>query len=121
MLCEMEEPREQGNTSVVEQSNLFQWQRGTGRVTGSIDKGKVGLKNNQSDQLIGNLIVEQNIYNQEIWSGIEENNGLSTAEHTIEIPTPNNERFEQSIESIEERRLDMPDGHQIGVQSCDSN
>ncbi|KAA6308575.1 MAG: hypothetical protein EZS28_056661, partial [Streblomastix strix] len=52
---------------------------------------------------------------------IEENNGLSTAEHTIEIPTFYNERSEQGPENKEERRLGMLDGYQIGVQPQDSN
>ncbi|KAA6365389.1 MAG: hypothetical protein EZS28_039085 [Streblomastix strix] len=39
--------------------------------------------------------MEQNVRNQEIGRRIEKNNGLSTTEHTIEIPTFYNERSEQ--------------------------
>ncbi|KAA6395020.1 MAG: hypothetical protein EZS28_009453 [Streblomastix strix] len=117
----MEKSGEQGNTSEVEESNLFQWERGIGRVNGSINKGRIRIRNNQSDQLRRNTIVEQNIRNQEVGKRIEENNGLLTVEHTIEIPTFYNERFEQDTGNMEERRLGIPDRHQIGVQSCGSN
>ncbi|KAA6401172.1 MAG: hypothetical protein EZS28_003299 [Streblomastix strix] len=56
----MEESGEQDNIGAEAKSNLFQRERGIGGVTGSIDKGRIGSKKNQSDQLIGSLIVEQN-------------------------------------------------------------
>ncbi|KAA6383939.1 MAG: hypothetical protein EZS28_020536 [Streblomastix strix] len=117
----MEKSREQGNISVAEESNLFQWERGTGRVTGLVNKGRVRIKNNQSDQLTINLIMEQNICNKETGRRIEENNGLLTVEHTAKILAFYNERPEQGIGNMEVKRLGMSDGHQISVQSCDSN
>ncbi|KAA6398263.1 MAG: hypothetical protein EZS28_006214 [Streblomastix strix] len=121
MLREMEKPREQGNISIVEKSNLFQWERGIGRVNGSINKGRIRIRNNQSDELIGNSIVEQNICNKETGRRIEENNGLSAVEYIAKIPTFYNERSEQGTGNVEIKRLGMPDGHQISVQPCSSN
>ncbi|KAA6369307.1 MAG: hypothetical protein EZS28_035166, partial [Streblomastix strix] len=117
----MEKSGEQSNTSEVEESNLFQWERGKGRLTRLINKGRVRIWNNQSDQLIGNLIVEQNICNKETGRRIEENNGLPAVEYIAKISAIYNERFEQGVGNMEEKRLGMFDGHQISVQSCGSN
>ncbi|KAA6373723.1 MAG: hypothetical protein EZS28_030750 [Streblomastix strix] len=105
----------------MEKSNLFQWELGTDRITGLINKGRIGIRNNQSDQLIGNLTMEQNIRNKETGRRIEENNGLPTIEHTAKIPAFYNERSEQGIGNMEVERLGMSDGHQISAQSCSSN
>ncbi|KAA6399187.1 MAG: hypothetical protein EZS28_005294 [Streblomastix strix] len=121
MLRKMEKLREQGNTSEVEESNLFQCERGMSRVTGLVDKGRVRLKNNQSDQLIGNLIMEQNICNNETVRKIEKKNGLSTIEHTDKSSAFYNKRSKQDVGNMEEKRLGMFDGHQISVQPCGSN
>ncbi|KAA6379738.1 MAG: hypothetical protein EZS28_024733 [Streblomastix strix] len=121
MLREMEKPREQGNTSIVEKSNLFQWERGISRVNGLINKGGIGIGNNQSNELIRNPIVEQNIRNKETGRRIEENNGLPAVEYIAKIPTFYNERSEQGTGNVEIKRLGMPDGHQISVQSRSSN
>ncbi|KAA6362231.1 MAG: hypothetical protein EZS28_042243, partial [Streblomastix strix] len=121
MLREMEKPREQGNTSIVEKSNLLQWERGISRVNGLINKRRIGIGNNQSDKLTGNSIVEQNLCNKETGRRIEENNGLSATEYIAKIPTFYNERSEQGTGNVEIKRLGMPDGHQISVQSCSSN
>ncbi|KAA6367604.1 MAG: hypothetical protein EZS28_036868 [Streblomastix strix] len=121
MLREMEKPREQGNSSIVEKSNLFQWERGIGRVNGLNNKGRIGIRNNQSNELIGNSIVEQNICNKETGRRIEENNGQSAVEYIAKIPTFYNERSEYGTGNVEIKRLGMPDGHQISVQSCSSN
>ncbi|KAA6356036.1 MAG: hypothetical protein EZS28_048437 [Streblomastix strix] len=121
MLRKMEKLGEQGITSEVEESNLFLWQRGKGRVTGSVDKGGVRIRNNQSDQLIGNLIVEQNICNKETGRRIEENNGLSAVEHSAKISAFYKERSEQGIGNMDEKRLGISNGHQVSLQSCGSN
>ncbi|KAA6325244.1 MAG: hypothetical protein EZS28_054093 [Streblomastix strix] len=117
----MEKLGEQDTIGEVAKSNLYQWERGIGGVIGSIDKGRIKSRNNQSDQQIGSFIVEQNICNQEVGRRTEENNGLSTTEYTIEIQIFYNERSEQGIGNMEQGRLSMPIGHQIGVQSCSSN
>ncbi|KAA6377774.1 MAG: hypothetical protein EZS28_026698 [Streblomastix strix] len=116
-----EKRREQDNTNAIAESNQFQQQRGISATIGLIDKGRVESGNNQSDQLTGNSTMEQNICNQETGRRIENNNGLSTTEHTTEIPTFYNERLEQSIGNMEEERLGMFDGYQISIQPCNSN
>ncbi|KAA6362391.1 MAG: hypothetical protein EZS28_042082, partial [Streblomastix strix] len=82
---------------------------------------RIGIRNKQRDELIGDLIVEQNICNKETRRRIEENNGLSTVEYIAKIPAFYNERSEQGIGNMEIKRLSMLDGHQISVQSCSSN
>ncbi|KAA6381327.1 MAG: hypothetical protein EZS28_023145 [Streblomastix strix] len=118
MLREMEERREQNDISKIVKSNQFYGQRGVSVTTGSVDKGGVGLGNNQSNQLTGSPTVEQDVRNQETGRRIEKNNGLSTIEYAIESSTFHNERSEQGTGNMEEERLGMSNGHQISLQSC---
>ncbi|KAA6335079.1 MAG: hypothetical protein EZS28_053003, partial [Streblomastix strix] len=121
MLCEMDERREQNEISGIEESNQVYRQRRVSIAIGSVDKGEIGLRNNQSNQSTGSTFVEQNVCNQETGRRIEENNGLSITEHTIQIAIFYNERSEQGTGNMEEKRLGMFDGHQISIQPCDSN
>ncbi|KAA6368568.1 MAG: hypothetical protein EZS28_035905, partial [Streblomastix strix] len=97
ILCEIEKLKEQGNIGMVTKSNLFQWQRGIGGVTGSIDKGRIESRKNQSNLLTGSPIVEQNVCHQELGRRIYENNGLPTTKHSIEIAAFKNKQLEQAI------------------------
>ncbi|KAA6398097.1 MAG: hypothetical protein EZS28_006374 [Streblomastix strix] len=121
MLRKMKKPGEQDNTCAVAKSNLFQWKQGISGIAGSINKKRIQLKNNQSDQQLGSPIVERNICNQEVGRRTEENNGLSTTEHVIESSIFYNKRSKQYIGNMEEGRLGMFYGQQIGVLSFDSD
>ncbi|KAA6360450.1 MAG: hypothetical protein EZS28_044024 [Streblomastix strix] len=112
---------EQGNIGAVTESDLFRLKRGASGTIGLIDKGRIDSGNNQSYQLVGSLVMKKDIRNQETGRMIEKNNGLSTTEYAIESSTFHNEQSEQGTRDMEQRRLNMPDGHQIGVQSCGGN
>ncbi|KAA6377560.1 MAG: hypothetical protein EZS28_026912 [Streblomastix strix] len=120
-LCEMEKRGEQGNISEVAESNQFQQQRGADGIAGSINKRGIESRNNQSDQLLGSPVMEQNVRNQETRRMIEKNNGLSTSEYIIESSTFYNDRIEQGTGNMEEGRLGKFDGHQVCIQSCGCN